>query len=66
MEQRTEKGRKAKLNYIKDYTSENYITFGAKIKKDEYEDLKYLLNMRNLTNAEFIRYCYIKLKSGAI
>ena len=37
MEKRSEKGMQSKLNYINEYTNENYKTFGAKIKIEEYE-----------------------------
>ena len=62
MEKRSEKGMKSKLNYINEYTNENYKTFGAKIKIEEYYELKDELNKKNITNAEFIRWAYEELK----
>ena len=52
-----------RLDYLLRYTNENYATFGAKIKKEEYTDLKVLLKNRGMTNADFIRWAMEKLRS---
>lgn len=62
MEKRTKKGMKAKYKYINEYTNENYKTFGAKMKLDEYYEIKELLDKKGITNAEFIRFAYEELK----
>ena len=62
MENRTKNGMKAKYKYINEYTNENYKTFGAKIKIDEYYEIKELLDKEGITNADFIRFAYEELK----
>ena len=54
---------KERLDYLLRYTQENYVTFGAKIKKEEYTDLKELLKTKGMTNADFIRWAMEKLRS---
>ena len=54
---------KDRLDYLLRYTQENYVTFGAKIKKEEYTELKELLNNKKMTNADFIRWATEKLRS---
>ena len=62
MEKRSKNGIREKYKYIKKYTNERYKTFGAKIKVEEYYEIKELLNKKGITNAEFIRLAYEKLK----
>lgn len=66
MERRTKKGLQAKYNYISKYNKENYKFFTAQLKKEDYENLKDLLEKKHLGNAEFVRYAYEKLLSGQI
>ena len=66
MERRSEQGMKAKYDYITRYQRENYKMFSAQLKKEEYKELKELLERKHLGNAEFIRYAYEKLLSGQI
>lgn len=66
MERRTEQGMKAKYDYITRYQKENYSMFSAQLKKEEYKELKELLEKKHLGNAEFVRYAYEKLLSGQI
>ena len=54
---------KDRLDYLLRYTQENYVTFGAKIKKEEYAELKELLKHKGMTNADFIRYAMEKLRA---
>ena len=54
---------KDRLDYLMRYTQENYVTFGAKIKKEEYEELKELLKNKKMSNADFIRWATEKLRS---
>lgn len=54
---------KDRLDYLSRYTQENYVTFGAKIKKEEYTDLKELLKSKGMTNADFVRWATEKLRS---
>ena len=54
---------KDRLDYLLRYTQENYVTFGAKVKKEEYEELKELLRTKGMTNADFIRWATEKLRS---
>jgi len=54
---------KDRLDYLLRYTQENYVTFGAKIKKEEYAELKEMLKRKGMTNADFIRYAMEKLRS---
>jgi len=63
MEKRRKELSKDRLDYLLRYTQENYVTFGAKIKKEEYTDLKELLKRKGMTNADFIRYAMEKLRS---
>lgn len=57
---------KDRLEYLMRYTQENYVTFGAKVKKEEYEELKELLKHKGMSNADFIRYAMEQLRSGRI
>lgn len=66
MEKRSKEGLQAKYDYITRYQKENYKMFSAQLKKDEYKELKELLEIKHLGNAEFIRYAYEKLLSGEI
>ena len=66
MERRSKEGMKAKYDYITRYNKENYKFFTAQLKKEEYKELKELLEIKRLGNAEFIRYAYEKLLSGEI
>ena len=66
MENRSEQGIKAKYDYITRYQKQNYSMFSAQLKKEEYKELKELLQLKHLGNAEFIRYAYEKLLSGEI
>lgn len=54
---------KDRLDYLLRYTQENYVTFGAKVKKEEYTDLKELLKAKGMTNADFVRWATEKLRS---
>ena len=54
---------KDRLDYLLRYTQENYVTFGAKIKKEEYTELKEMLKQKGMTNADFIRWATEKLRS---
>lgn len=56
----------SKYEYIDDYKKKNYSMFSAQLKKEEYADIKELLRLKNMTNADFIRYAYEMLKSGRI
>lgn len=62
MEKRTKKGMQAKYKYINKYTNENYKTFGAKVRLEEYDEIKELLKHKGMTNADFIRYALEKLR----
>lgn len=66
MEKRSKEGMKAKYDYITRYNKENYQFFTAQLRKEEYKELKELLQKKRLGNAEFIRYAYEKLLSGQI
>ena len=66
MERRSEKGLQAKYDYIARYQKENYKTFSAQIKKEEYKEIKDYLVSKKMGNAEFIRYAYEKMLSGII
>jgi len=63
MEKRTQKGMQSKYKYINKYTNENYKTFGAKVRLEEYDEIKELLKHKGMTNADFIRYALEKLRS---
>lgn len=63
---RTEEGMKAKYQYINEYNKENNKMFSAMLKKDEYQELKELLQQKGYTNASFIRYALDKLRNGEI
>ena len=63
MKKNNNKISKDRLDYLMRYTQENYVTFGAKVKKEEYEEIKELLKHKNMTNADFIRYALEKLRS---
>lgn len=54
---------KDRLDYLLRYTQENYVTFGAKVKKEEYTEIKDLLKRNNMSNADFIRFALEKLRS---
>jgi hypothetical protein len=56
----------SKYEYIDNYKKEKYSMFSAQLKKEEYADIKELLRIKNMTNADFIRYAYEMLKSGRI
>lgn len=58
MKNKTEKVNESKYKYIKKYTNENYKTFGAKLKIEEYNEIKKALDKKNITNAEFVRWAY--------
>ncbi len=62
----SEKALKNKYDYITRYQKQNYKMFSAQLKKEEYKELKELLEIKRLGNAEFIRYAYEKLLSGEI
>lgn len=66
MEKRSKECMQSKLDYISQYNKENYKFFSAQLKKEEYKELKELLEIKHLGNAEFIRYAYEKLLSGEI
>ena len=66
MERRSQKGMKAKYDYIARYQKENYKTFSAQVKKEEYKEIKELLINKKMGNADFIRYAYEKLLNGEI
>lgn len=53
----------AKYDYINKYSKENYITFGTKLKIEEYEELKEMLEAKGMTNADFIKWAIEKLRS---
>ena len=53
----------AKYDYINRYSKENYITFGTKLKYEEYEELKEMLEQKGMTNSEFIKWAIEKLRS---
>ena len=56
-------GKINQLKYINDYNKNNYKMFSAQLKKEEYTDLKELLNSKKMTNADFIRWATEKLRS---
>ena len=60
---RSPEGIKARNKYINKYTNENYKTFGAKLRIEEYDEIKELLKHKGMTNADFIRYALEKLRS---
>lgn len=66
MEKRSKEGMKAKYDYISRYHKANYSMFSAQLRKEEYKELKELLQLKHLGNAEFVRYAYEKLLSGEI
>ena len=41
----------------------DYITFGTKLKIEEYEELKEMLEAKGMTNADFIKWAIEKLRS---
>lgn len=51
-----------KKEYDYNYLKENYITFSAKLKKDENDKINELLKERNMNKAEFVRWAYNELK----
>ena len=66
MEKRSKECMQSKLDYISQYNKENYKFFSAQLKKEEYKELKELLQLKHLGNAEFVRYAYEKLLSEQI
>lgn len=66
MEKRSKEGMQSKLDYISQYNKENYKFFAAQLKKEEYQDLKELLERKKLSNADFVRYAYECLLSEKI
>lgn len=66
MEKRSKEGMQAKYDYITQYQKENYKMFSAQLKKEEYNALKELLQIKKLSNADFVRYAYECLLSGKI
>ena len=54
---------KDRLDYLLRYTQENYVTFGAKVKKEEYQEIKELLKSKGMKNADLIRFAAEKLRS---
>ena len=66
MEKRSKEGMQSKLDYISQYNKENYKFFTAQLKKEEYKELKELLEQNHMSNAEFVRYAFDKLRSGEI
>lgn len=66
MERRSKEGLQAKYDYIAEYKKENYSMFSAQLKKEEYNELKELLQLKHMSNAEFVRYAYECLLSGRI
>ena len=63
MEKKKRNYTQSKYDYIHKYTQENYITFGTKLKIEEYEELKLLLEQKGMTNSDFIKWAIEKLRS---
>ena len=62
MEKKNRNYTQAKYDWIHKYTQEHYITFGTKLKKEEYDELKELLKQKNMSNSEFIKWAIGKLR----
>jgi len=63
MEKKKRNYTQSKYDYIHKYTQENYITFGTKLKIEEYEELKEMLEAKGMTNSDFIKWAIEKLRS---
>ena len=53
----------SKYKYIDDYKKKYYSMFSAQIKKEEYDEIKELLKLRNMSNADLVRFALEKLRS---
>ena len=58
--------KRRKNDYIRDYNKEHKRIFGARLYKDEYEEIDELIKKRGMNKAQFIRYAAAKLKEGKI
>lgn len=63
MEKKKRNYTQAKYDFIHKYTQEHYITFGTKLKIEDYEELKILLEQKGMTNADFIKWAVEKLRA---
>lgn len=56
-------GKQHQLQYISDYNKKYYSMFSAQLKKEEYTEIKELLKLKNMTNADLVRFAVEKLRS---